>query len=600
MSTMKRLFACLMALTMLVSAAACWSGTAFAAEIQPVTMELSDVDQQLSFISTQIASLKQSDSQNTWYYAVTDLDHDGLLEFVAASQHPQDRSTNLKVWEVGSDHNSLTECTLAKDPDESFPDILTDAADTFHDTATDTWNYLFYDNVVISPLDVYTSKSAYHLKDGVISYEAYAVEHTQIIDGKKSVTHTDSNGAAISPEQYNSSGHNAFAGAERSSTSFEWLTAAEVDNLSRLTDSISVFMGRKAPTQYFPVPKPEALSAPDETPAPAATPAPTAAPAPAPVQPVYLSITKNPTNENRTAGDTALFVSCANVYESLNWMMVAPDGTEYSVANFRGMFSGAAVSGESSTTLSIANVNTSMSGWGAYCTFYYQGQFARTTTAYMYVSAKQNKSAPSGTYSGTVTDWNYGSVTVYVANSVSVTIPYGKCDIDGDLYVGAYASVNWNGYDVTYCYISGNKHQVGPIYGSMGGAAYEGGGGFSIYLSNGDSVFVDGWKCNVSGYFYEGASCVVYYENYPSSSNIYSVDIYGSNRDLGNLDFDWDLLPYTAYDDWGDDIWNELYWDVEDYDGGWAGSNYYENEYGVYDFDEEDLLLLGLLDDSVF
>ena len=39
---------------------------------------------------------------------------------------------------------------------------------------------------------------------------------------------------------------------------------------------------------------------------------------------------------------------------------------------------------------------------------------------------------------------------------------------------------------------------------------------------------------------------------------------------------------------------------VEDYDGGWAGSNYYENEYGVYDFDEEDLLLLALLDDSVF
>ena len=33
---------------------------------------------------------------NRWFYAVTDLDHDGKLEFVAASQHPQSRSTNLR------------------------------------------------------------------------------------------------------------------------------------------------------------------------------------------------------------------------------------------------------------------------------------------------------------------------------------------------------------------------------------------------------------------------------------------------------------------------------------------------------------------------
>ena len=67
---------------------------------------------------------------------------------------------------------------------------------------------------------------------------------------------------------------------------------------------------------------------------------------------------------------------------------------------------------------------------------------ARTTTAYMYVSAK-SKPAPSGTYTGTVTDWNYSSVTLWVANTVSCTVPWGKCDVDGDLYVGAPASVSW-------------------------------------------------------------------------------------------------------------------------------------------------------------
>ena len=614
----KRILAYLLVLTMLASMAVMASAGAYAdGELQNITMAPTDIDNQLSYIFSQVSSLKQNDG-NTWYYTVTDLDHDGSLEFIAASQHPEDRSTNLKVWEVGADRNSLTECTLAKDPEESFPDILTDVADTFHNTTTDTWDYLFYDNVVITPADVYTSKSAYHLKDGVISYEAFAVEHTLLIGGARNVTHTDANGVAIAPEQYNAAGVDAFAGCERSSTNFQWLTAAKLDDQMSLIDAYSVFSGLKAPTEIFPVPKPEALQAPTATPMP--TPAATAAPvpaAPAPVQAVYLTITKNPTNENRSEGGTALFVSCANAFESLTWTMVSPDGGEYSVASFRNIF-GANVTGESSTTLSVANVTTAMNGWGAYCTFYYKGQTARTTTAFMYITAKKNNSAPSGAYSASVTDWNYSSVTLWVANTVSCTVPWGKCDVDGDLYVGAPASVSWNGSDVTYVYISGSKTPAAPVYGSMSGTAYEGGGGFSIYLSNGTSVYVDGWKCNVSGYFYEGATCVVYYENSPSASNIYSVDIYGSSYPRRAVDLD--DLPYTTYDERIRNQWIEEHgggWAGANYydneygdDGGWAGANYYENEYGddggwaganyyenEYGFDMDDMLYAWMFDD---
>ena len=614
----KRILAYLLVLTMLASMAVMASAGAYAdGELQNITMAPTDIDNQLSYIFSQVSSLKQNDG-NTWYYTVTDLDHDGSLEFIAASQHPEDRSTNLKVWEVGADRNSLTECTLAKDPEESFPDILTDVADTFHNTTTDTWDYLFYDNVVITPADVYTSKSAYHLKDGVISYEAFAVEHTLLIGGARNVTHTDANGVAIAPEQYNAAGVDAFAGCERSSTNFQWLTAAKLDDQMSLIDAYSVFSGLKAPTEIFPVPKPEALQAPTATPMP--TPAATAAPvpaAPAPVQAVYLTITKNPTNENRSEGGTALFVSCANAFESLTWTMVSPDGGEYSVASFRNIF-GANVTGESSTTLSVANVTTAMNGWGAYCTFYYKGQTARTTTAFMYITAKKNNSAPSGAYSASVTDWNYSSVTLWVANTVSCTVPWGKCDVDGELYVGAPASVSWNGSDVTYVYISGSKTPAAPVYGSMSGTAYEGGGGFSIYLSNGTSVYVDGWKCNVSGYFYEGATCVVYYENSPSASNIYSVDIYGSSYPRRAVDLD--DLPYTTYDERIRNQWIEEHgggWAGANYydneygdDGGWAGANYYENEYGddggwaganyyenEYGFDMDDMLYAWMFDD---
>ena len=616
----KRILAYLLALTMLATMAVAASAGAYAdGELQTVTMAPTDIDNQLSYIFSQVGSLKQNDG-NTWYYTVTDLDHDGSLEFIAASQHPQDRSTNLKVWEVGADRSSLTECTLAKDPEESFPDILTDVADTFHNTTTNTWDYLFYDNVVISPTNVYTSKSAYHLKDGVISYEAYAVEHTQLAGSARNVTHTDANGAAISPEQYNAAGVNAFAGCERSSTNFQWLTAAKLDNQMNLIDTYSVFSGMKQPVEVFPVPKPAALQAPSATPAPAATAAPAPTPAaPAPVPAVYLTVTKNPTNENRAEGGTALFVSCANAFESLTWTMVSPDGGEYSVQSFRSAF-GANVTGETSTTLSVANVTSAMNGWGAYCTFYYKGQTARTTTAYMYITAKKNNSAPSGAYSASVTDWNYSSVTLWVANTVSCTVPWAKCDVDGDLYVGAPASVSWNGSDVTYVYISGSKSPVTPTYGSMSGTAYEGGGGYAINLSNGTQVYVDGWKCSVSGYFYDGASCVVYYENSPTAANIYSVDIYGSSRPADEPDWWWDYYPYDPtiiiYDDSDDWVPSPYYdeeaikqileeehggfagfnyVDPEDEMGGWAGAHYYDNEYG-FDMDDTQYAWM-LLDD---
>ena len=154
---------------------------------------------QLQLIVSQIDSLKQDDSTRTWYYCVTDMDHDGCLEFLAGSLHPADRSTNLKVWSVSPDGSELKECSLTKDNDESFPDIMADTVDTFHVKDTDTWYYMVNDNVVLSDAEVYTVKTAVNLKNGVLSYESYATEHT-VVDGtgKRHVTCTDAKGIGIS------------------------------------------------------------------------------------------------------------------------------------------------------------------------------------------------------------------------------------------------------------------------------------------------------------------------------------------------------------------------------------------------------------------
>ena len=341
----KRFVSIILALVMILSLCACGnangapSAEPTAAEepteeaapaVQPAEPELSDTDKQLALIYSQLDKLQQQSADLPWYYTVTDLDHDGCLEFIAAAQHPADRSTNLKIWEVTADRTALSECLVSKDPEESFPDIMTDSMDTFHDLKTDTWYYLFYDNVVISANDVYTSKSAFHMKDGVISYEAYAVEHSLVEGGVRRVSHTDTTGLDITADEFNAAGLKAFEGTERSNTSFEWLTAEDARDLHRLTDSYAVFMGLRKATEKLPVPQPAALQVPEAaaTPAPTATPQPTPAPTPAPTpkpeEPKIMFITKHPTNElDRKTGGTANFVACANVFESLTWTIVA-------------------------------------------------------------------------------------------------------------------------------------------------------------------------------------------------------------------------------------------------------------------------------------
>ena len=557
-------------------------------EAQPVSVpasELSDIDAQLKLIHENMDKLQQPTGELPWFYAVTDLDHDGCLELIAASQHPSDRSTNLKLWEVSADRKALTECKVQKDEEESFPDIMTDSVDTFHVTENDTWNYLFYDNIVLSDTDVYTSKSAFHMKDGVMSYEAFAVEHTVVENGTRKTTHTDADGNEITPEEYNASGVRAFEGAERRSTSFEWLTAEDAKDIIRLTDSYAVFMGVKKATENFPVPKPAALQAPEASAAPAPSAAPTATPAPTPVptpvpQPMYLEITKNPTNEpGKKLGSTALFVACANVFDSLKWVMVDPQGLEYDPAQISN------VSGYYSTTLSVGNLTSDFNGWGAYRTFFYRGQTARTSTAY--ISIQNAAPAPTpvpvpdgGVYYGSVADWNYSTVSIQIDNTTVVALPWDICSVSGEIYYGAPATAYWNGtttkgLNFTYCEIKGSEPEPVPQYGSMSGYAHEGGGGFAINLANGTEVFVDAWNCNVSGEFYDGCSCVVYYIGSPTSSNIYQADIYGSASRSSYSEPEDDVVVYETNDGTTIMEWSD-------------GSSYVEGEDGSYFFIDTD------------
>ena len=339
--------------------------------------ELSDYQQmQIMLIESKLDELLQEDEGNTWYYCVMDLDRNGRMEFYAADQHPMDRSTNLKVWEVNSDTSGLTECVIEIQPDESFPDIISNSADTYYDYNKDRWAYLFYDNVVLSPVEVYTVRCAVSMRNGVIGYEAYAVEHTELVDSYRYVSHTDTDGNPISADQYNAAGTSAFDEAERSTTNFDWFTEGEARTPDRLSNSYKVFANMRPAPARSPIIPPPVMQH-DEL---------------APIQgsegetdAVYMMITKNPTSEKKKAGQSLSFVTSANVYDSAYWTFVSPQGDEYDLDYFAAHFVNAYIDGYYEPTLTIRNLDPYMDGWGAYCTYSFKGQTAVTSTAWMTV-----------------------------------------------------------------------------------------------------------------------------------------------------------------------------------------------------------------------
>ena len=623
---MKKILSAVLAVLMLLTVCA-------GALAAPVQLSAADADAQIRFIYSKLSTMKQNEAKKAWSYAITDLDRNGQLELLAASEHDADHSTTLMVWEVNKTVDTMVKCVVKVEDGGSFPDIMSESADTFFDDKLDTWHYLFFDNIIISDQEAYSAKCSVTMKNRSLSYDQYAVMHVVSSGGNQTVNYTDMEGKPITEDQFNAAGVSAFPSQNRSGTNFDWFAYDEI-SLTRLSDSYAVFIGEKMPVKPAPTPKP--------------------APGPS-----FLMITKNPTNEVRSVGETAWFVAGANTWDSLTWTFVSPGGAEDSPEDFLAG-SGASINGVNSTTLALNNLESWMSGWGVYCTFRFKGQSARTSTAWITV-----KDAPQPTtncMSGTVTDALMSTVTIALDNGTTVQPLRDICSVSGDLNIGCRCDVYYQGSqpstdNLTYVYIYGSSPQpaygsmggtitdasmnyftvaldgggslylsqqlanmvygsmtIGcrcdvlyygdtptednvyevdvygtdppepeppeppePVSGSMSGTAYEGGGGYAIDLENGDQVYVDAWKCSVEGQFYDGCGAVVYYNDYPSSDNIYSATLFGNQ---GLIIPDDDEQPYATGFGFGDQGgWAGSGYN-EDEQGGWAGSGYYEAENG--------------------
>ena len=426
---MKRTIALLMSVLILLSL----SVSGFAA---PIQADAQSAAAQVKLIFSNFSTFTQSDA-SVWSYAVTDLDHNGQLELLAASIQGDGRYVALKAWEVSPDGKSLNPCHVHVPQGGSFPDLITASADTFYNSGNDTWYYLFDDTLTVSATQVITSKCSVQKKGDTFEFTTYATRHMSYQGNQNISVFTDASGKIITPEAYNAAGVNALASAARSSTSFDWFLASEVSE-DRLTNSYGVFSGTLMPS----------LTADAGTAIVAFVPMSTSSVVA--MQNTVLMVTKQPTNEFHKAGETALFIANANVWSSVEWTFVAPEGGEYSAQSFSRLFPQAALDGYFSSNLSIEQVSTDMNGWSVYATFYtaQNTQTVRTASAYLYVSDStvNTKAISSGAIAGVVTGLQADKLTVSLTDGSTVDVPRSICSvIYGDLTTGSTCTVYYHG-----------------------------------------------------------------------------------------------------------------------------------------------------------
>ena len=556
---MKKIIAAALVLVMLFSL----SVSASAATVTTA----GNMTDQLDLLYRNFGTLKQDDNPTVWYYAVTDLDHNGRLELLAVTTTSDlENNAKLKGWEVSQDGQRIEpvthEFSNATDPrvKDGFPNIMTDSTDTYYDDTTKMWYYVFTDyfelshdlteeesaqiggvkHVTTAMTSTYgLSKHDDHFDRGVLGVKMVIIK-----DGVTDISFMDKDGKEMTEDQFLNISTTTFAGKQRSNTGFDWFPAAEVTSQERLVKSYSVFDNTLSGSRDN---RPNTVTS-----------------------AVSLAVTKNPTNETHNAGETALFIADALNYTSCTWSFVDPSGNVKTPGEFMALCGGSVI-GENSTRLSVSNVNTGMNGWGVFCTFRQNNQSARTTTAYIYTRYAQEQLKDRNLNDFYTTwAWLYGTwICPLCGNEVwGDYCPYCGFDpdyyyyLDGTYYDPTVVVPNYS-YDYSwYCPLcgAGNNGSLcwscgyDPDIGYIPGTGYSGYGTWDNSNSGSGSFDVD-WYCPMCGVGNVGTSycwnCgyglgseVVTTWNEPEYDywNDYGYDWdYGYGNGSWDYDYAWDL-----------------------------------------------------------
>lgn len=491
-------------------------------------------------------------SYETWFSAVTDLDHNGRLEVLTASLQGTGLYTWVNVWEVNESFNGLNPCPDDTREGEAWPDIIKDTITSYRDPANGRYTYVCEDMMRDGAAHYWTGIDSFCLDKGRIEVRTLASKD-ELYDnfGGSSVRYFNENGTEISMDDYNNMERNSFQGQELGTLTLSW-------------------------TQLEAQPEQPAITAQPQASQPTAQPQ-------APVQPQVggpVTITKNPTGESLTVGGKAWFIAHAENATSLTWLLTSPQGQSYTVEQAMAANPGLQIQVLPEDTLGVSNVPVSVDGWSVQARFDGPGGSAVTAPALIHVDDWVSVYWPvlKTYYDYSIKaygDSTYGDITStgdYLLSYETVGVSYlsryggsfGYClkDLDGngipELLVGSPDSEYYAGkviYDLftlsdgvpVRLATSGERTVYrllsdGSIYYSgSGGAAYS---VFLVYQVANESlalkvgyVYDDGRAYQISEPRYD------YFGNHDSDIEINESDVFQIRETLENSSVAFELTP---------------------------------------------------------
>lgn len=168
----------------------------------------------------------EEDYSPDWYYAFTDLDHNGLLEVLSASTQGSGMFTYAHFYEVlpdGSGIKNLYHADEEVEGPDDWPEVVQESIPCYYDPASDCYYYVCTNTTRDGAAHSISQLAALSLKDGVAEWEYLACIDIQMTDaGEEKTSYEDAEGNSITEEDYNNIIEKRFAGMEQSEFKPEW------------------------------------------------------------------------------------------------------------------------------------------------------------------------------------------------------------------------------------------------------------------------------------------------------------------------------------------------------------------------------------------
>lgn len=186
-----------------------------------------------------------------YFYAVTDLDHNGRLELITSSCQGTGLYTYSYYYEVNENFDGLHNFELSVPEGDSQPDIITDSVPVYYDSQKNLYYYIFDDTIRGGAGMSYTYKCALFINGGKVETIGLGSKGTVFDGDAVSVTYTDADNREISEDEYLTIADTRFKGLEKDTASIDWHKAdkAEIRSMKReqlveeLLESYKGFMG---------------------------------------------------------------------------------------------------------------------------------------------------------------------------------------------------------------------------------------------------------------------------------------------------------------------------------------------------------------------